>query len=332
MSFVKMNTLHWHIVDDQSFPLQSVAYPKLTQAAWVPWATYSTADVKTIVAYATQRGIRVIPEFDTPAHSASWTKGYPNLAANCPRSYKLLDATDDNVYTFLTQFLTEISGLFPDQFIHMGGDEVSFDCWQADPKIQPWMTSHNMKGYVDLLNYYETKVQGIVHALKRTTVLWEESFDSGLTLSNDTVVNVWLSSQRLSQIIKSGHRATYSYGWYLDRQVPDPQTWYLWEDTWKDFYANDPVGNTTYTIDELSRLLGGEASMWGEQVDETCFDVRVWPRAAAVAERLWSPKLVTNVNDAASRLSAHRCNMVRRGINAGPIMPDYCVTGPAPEE
>jgi hexosaminidase len=149
------------------------------------------------------------------------------------------------------------------------------------------------------------------------------------------VVEVWTSGSHVGEVLNAGYDAIQAYGYYLDRQTPvdGDHTW-LWMDSWKQMYLNDPQVPKTPSIkaDAISPtagsrvgvLLGGEASMWTEQVDVTVLDERVWPRASAVAERLWSPKTVTDLDDASSRLVYHRCRMVARGIRAGPIWCDYC--------
>jgi hypothetical protein len=148
-------------------------------------------------------------------------------------------------------------------------------------------------------------------------------------LNTKSVIEVWNAPpSEVAKVVKAGYRALYASSWYLDQQIPNPnETFYLWGDTWKDFYMADPVAGQSLTPAELELVLGGEACMWGEQVDYTDFDIRVWPRAAAVAERLWSPKSYTDIDEAEPRLGAQRCRMVQRGINAFPIYPDFCDTG-----
>jgi hexosaminidase len=340
MSFNKMNVLHWHVVDDQSFPLASQKYPLLSEkGAWAPYAVYDSKTVQRIIEYARLRGIRVVPEFDTPAHAYSWSLGYPFLIAKCPGVWPVVfDATSEQVYQFLTNFMTEMThDFFKDQFIHMGGDEVAYGCWRADHAINQWMASHNMSSYEQLQGYYENRIQNILRSLGKTTILYEESYDhsvdGGYKLLNDTIVDVWLSINELANVVKAGYRVIYAKGWYLDQQIPNPNmVFYLWEDTWKNFYLNEPIpDNLGLTPEQKALVLGGEASMWGEQVDHTCFDVRVWPRACATAERLWSQKHVNSTDEATGRLGMQRCRMVRRGISAGPIYPDHCDLGPYPE-
>lgn len=333
MASSKMNVLHWHIVDDQSFPLQSSVYPKLSQlGAWSPKAVYSLSDVASIVNYATSLGIRVVPEFDTPGHATCWGRGYPQLfPSSCNANTGLVfDVTSDYVYKFMLGLLQEVTSVFTDDFFHLGGDEVSFDCWNSSEAVTLWMQQHGVSSFYDLQGYYEQRMQIIVSSFQKSSVYWNEVINdiSAFPLSKDAVIQVWNKPvSEMASVVKQGFRALFSTPWYLDRQVPGNKEHWFWMDTWKDFYSADPIGNQTLTPDELKLVLGGETCMWGEQVDETSFEVRVWPRAAATAERLWSAQNVTDVNAATPRLGTHRCRMVRRGIRASPIYPDYCETG-----
>jgi len=141
-----------------------------------------------------------------------------------------------------------------------------------------------------------------------------------------TIVHVWFSNnEHVNTVARAGFKALFSSAWYLDRQVPDPEhTNYLWVDTWKNFYNSDPVGKSNLNPNEEKNILGGGPCMWGEQVDFTVIDSRIWPRASAVGERLWSKRTVTDIHNALDRLISFRCRMVNRGIMASPVAPDYC--------
>jgi hexosaminidase len=332
LSFNKFNVLHWHIVDAQSFPLQSATYPKLTAAAWASDAIYTKDDVANIVAYAKARGIRVLPEFDTPGHAAAWGVGYPSLVANCP-SYAAninnipLNSASEDTFTFLAQYFAEILPLFPDRYVHIGGDEIVFGCWEEDAKIAAFLKAKNWQPS-DLYNYHHQRILGLMQTNSRTPVGWEELFTEGAitSASDPTLIHVWANREVLAEVVAKGHQALLSAGWYLDKQIPGQPTEYEWENTWHIFYNNEPFmnGSTVLPPSMQKLILGGEAAMWGEQVDQANFDSRVWPRASAVAERLWSPMSVTDISMATPRLSEWRCKMVNRGIGAGPVMPEFC--------
>jgi len=284
-------------------------------------------DVDTVVNYAYSRGIIVIPEFDMPGHCASWQLGYPELSSNCPAEFdQLINPTSNFTFPFLTGFLSFISEHYTSEFIHMGSDEVDYSCWNNSDSVKQWMKENGIDSYVDLHNYFETGVQKIVGANGKSTILWQEAFDIGLNLLPDTIIDVWLSNQVLYDVVKAGHRGILSHGYYLDVQRPSHNYVYLWEDTWMDFYLNDPVNGTDLSPQELALILGGQACQWAEQVDDTVVDTRIWPRALGTAERLWSSYDLMDPYAALPRIISHRCRLVRRGIDAGPLRPDYCIT------
>jgi len=336
MSYAKLNTLHWHAVDAQSFPIVSESYPLLTKAAYGAKAVYTHDDIRDIVQYSLERGIRVLPEFDVPGHSASWGVGYPGVTAKCPRysanvNNIALDISNNSTYKLLQGFLAEMAGLFPEKFLHLGGDEVVFECWFDDPKIASWASAHGYTRGSQLEEYFEKNLQQLVipasGSINKKMVVWQELFQNGINLDkNNVVVQVWISQALLESVVQAGYHGLLSAGYYLDKQIPNPsETWYEWVDTWKNFYTNDPSGGLSLTEEQEGLILGGEAAMWGEQVDETNVESRVWPRAAATAERLWSDKSVNDVDAALPRLVDFRCNsLARRGIHAGPVAPDYC--------
>jgi len=333
LSYNKMNVLHWHTVDAQSFPIKSNSYPLLETAAWFPTAVYSPSDVSAIVSYAKDRGVRVIPEFDVPGHAYSWGVGYPELTVSCPRYESNinnipLDPTLDFTYEVIDGLFSDMSQIFPDEYFHIGGDEVVFGCWETNANVSAWMKA---MGFTSLQteDYFCKKVEAILAKLDKTPMVWQEIFEDGITIPSNAVVEAWMDKGTLGSIINAGYRGLLAAGWYLDRQIPaiDGATHYEWEDTWKDFYVNEPTnGIGSVPAEKLSNILGGEACMWGEQVHESNIESRIWPRASAVAERLWSQSSVSDTSAALPRLATFSCRMVQRGIRAGPVTPDYCPT------
>jgi hexosaminidase len=327
MSFNKMNVFHWHIVDDQSFPYVSTTYPDLSKAgAYDQNHLYTQDDVKNVIAYAKDRGIRVIPEFDSPGHSLSWGKGQPGLSTPCydnstgkpTGSYGPIDPTNAKNWEFLEGLFKELSTVFEDQYLHIGGDEVRYKCWTTNPNIWKWMEAHNITGdYAQLEQYYETKLLNLVGSLGKSYVVWEEIFDNGLQVKNDTVIEVWKSNQQVvAKVTAAGLRAIYSTCWYLN--------YISYSADWENYYRCDPM-DFDGTDQQKSLVVGGEACVWGEFVDATNLVSRAWPRAGAVAERLWSPQYITDLYDARIRLHNQRCRMIRRGIDAQPFYgPSYC--------
>lgn len=326
MAFNKFNVLHWHIVDDQSFPYQSIAFPQLSdKGSYSLSHVYTPSDVHTVLEYAHFRGIRVIPEFDTPGHTQSWGKGQKGLLTPCYSQRKQtprvgpINPTLNETYRFLTTFFKEISSVFPDQFIHLGGDEVDFECWASNPNIQNFMKKKGFgKDFTRLESFYIKKILDIVTSLKKGSIVWQEVFDDNVELQPGTVVEVWKSEnylEELKQVTSSGFPAILSAPWYLDV--------ISYGQDWRAYYTVEPL-NFEGSEEEKQLVIGGEACLWGEFVDATNLIPRLWPRASAVGERLWSPQSVTDLQDAYNRLVIHRCRMVSRGIAAQPLFTGHC--------
>eukprot|EP00010_Vexillifera_abyssalis_P003002 CAMPEP_0201556738 /NCGR_PEP_ID=MMETSP0173_2-20130828/57426_1 /ASSEMBLY_ACC=CAM_ASM_000268 /TAXON_ID=218659 /ORGANISM="Vexillifera sp., Strain DIVA3 564/2" /LENGTH=461 /DNA_ID=CAMNT_0047969195 /DNA_START=233 /DNA_END=1615 /DNA_ORIENTATION=- len=334
-SYNKLNVLHWHTVDAQSFPIVVEAYPRLSgNGSWAPRAVYSHQDISKVVSYGHARGVRVIPEFDVPGHAYSWGDGYPEITTDCPQyehninNIPLSPASNLTLEVVRTVFseMTKNPPLFTDDYFHIGGDEVVYGCWLNDPKVVQWMNSHGLQTGFDVYQYFEENFETILSQLNKKLIVWQEVFIAGIQLPKDAIVQVWKNSDVLQSVINAGHQTVNSAGWYLDQQIPNPaQTYYEWVDTWKDFYSVDLTADLHGSPEQLALVLGGEAAMWGEQVDSVNFDSRVWPRACGATERLWSPGSVTDITDATQRMAKFRCSsLARRGIGAGPIQPDYC--------
>jgi hexosaminidase len=299
MAAVKMNVLHWHLSDDQGFRVESKRFPRLHQMG-SDGLYYTQEEIREFLAYAHDRGIRVIPEFDIPGHSRSWFVGYPELASG-PGPYTLdgggidpiMDPSRESTYKFLDKFIAEISRLFPDAYFHIGGDEVDGKQWDANPKIQAFIHAHGMKNNRDLQAYFNQRLQKIVAKHHKIMVGWDEILHPDLPKT--IVVQSWRGQQSLATAAQGGYSSLLSFGYYLDLMWPAAR-----------HYAVDPMTGATATLtpDEKARILGGEACMWAEWVSPENIDSHIWPRNAAVAERLWSPQEVTDVNSMYARLDA----------------------------
>ena len=234
--------------------------------------------------------------------------------------------------------------------------QVQYPCWNNSAPIRAWMLDHGVSSLEALEAHFWSRVRQESPSLRcattvsagasaappptvvmpvpapapaaaSTAVFWQEVLDRvpGSLAAGD-VVEVWDNKTVVLDVLAAGHRALLADGWYLDRQVPvDGRTSWFWVDTWRDMYLRDPTGGLNLTAAQAMSVLGGEACMWSEQVDAATFDTRVWPRACAVAERLWSPVHVVDLVDASSRLIVHRCRMVAKGIGASPIWADACI-------
>ncbi|KAL8613275.1 hypothetical protein ACOMHN_001599 [Nucella lapillus] len=346
MTWSKLNVLHWHIVDAQSFPFVSRTFPEMSEkGAFTPDHIYTPRDVSEVIEYARLRGIRVIPELDTPGHAHSWGKARPDLLTPCwdqghpfravygqYAKAENLDPTKNTTYAFVEQLMQEVQGVFKDRFIHAGMDEALYMCWQSSPNISDFMKEHNFEGdFPKLEEYYVTKALAILAKTGKDVIIWQDPLDNGVSVSASTVVEIWKNKRKIRNCdvkaqddwqdyaalaARSGHRMIVSSCWYLN--------YVCYGEDWRRFYVCEPHSFSNKTSDQ-ELVVGGEACMWAEYVDGTNFLQIAWPRAAAAAERLWSPSHMTNdVDTAAFRLDSHRCRLLRRGVPASPILPGYC--------
>jgi hexosaminidase len=178
MSYSKLNLLHWHIVDFQSFPLISAAVPSLSKGAYSAAETYTLSDITDVVAYGKARGVRVMVEVDTPGHTGSWVKGEPSIMTDCPTvldpthpsqgwSKATLDPSQNVTFDVVEKLIAELATVFPDSAFHLGGDEVHFTCWNASMRVREFMTAKGMAtpgGQLDfgqLEQYYENRLMQI---------------------------------------------------------------------------------------------------------------------------------------------------------------------------
>lgn len=329
MEASKLNVLHWHVVDAQSFPFQSTTYPALSgKGAYHPLAVFSPAAVAGVVQYGAERGVRVMPEFDVPGHSASWGDAYPGVVTDCPSlAHNInnlnLSPADNMTLTLVQGVLGDAAALWDDEFIHLGGDEVVESCWSDDPAVVAWMSAHGLDTH-GVYEYFVNHTTAMVTALGRRTIQWQEVIDNSLHVPLTTVIEAW-KGEDVGRITALGYEVVVASGYYLDMQEPDPPaTFYEFVDTWKSMYAHDPAANLTDAQAKL--VIGGEAAMWGEQVADGSIDTRVWPRAAAVAERLWSLSAPPASNATTTgRLNAHSCRLQRAGIGSSPVEPAFCL-------
>ncbi|WP_310397334.1 family 20 glycosylhydrolase [Hymenobacter sp.] len=293
MAAVKLNVLHWHLSDDQGFRVESKVLPRLHQVGGAD-GYYTQAEVREVLAYAAARGIRVVPEFDVPGHATSWIAAYPRLASN-DSAYAMatrwgvlniaLDPTRETTYSLLDSAFTEMTALFPDPYFHIGGDENDGRQWRRNPRIAAYMREHGMLKAdgktVDkhqLQTYFNRRVLAMMQRLGKTMVGWDEIL--GPDLPKEAVIQSWRGKKGLLDAARLGHPVLLSSGYYLDLNYPAAS-----------HYAADPLpADTPLTAEEQQRVLGGEAAMWSEFADSTMVEARIWPRAAAVAERLWSPQ------------------------------------------
>ena len=312
MAAVKLNVLHWHLSDDQGFRVESKVFPKLTGMG-SDGMFYTQEEIRDLIAYAHDRGIRVMPEFDIPGHSRSWFLGYPELSSGSgPYTLErggpgyidpVMDPTRESTYKFLEKFIAEMVKLFPDAYFHIGGDEVNGKQWDANPKIQAFIHAHGMKNNQDLQAYFNQRLQKIVAKNHKIMVGWDEILHPDLPKT--IIVQSWRGQASLAAAAKQGYSGLLSFGYYLDLMWPAAR-----------HYAVDPMADAAanLTPEEQSRILGGESCQWAEWVTPENIDSHIWPRNAAIAERLWSPQNVTDVPSMYARMNAVSLNLEFLGL------------------
>ncbi|OMP02641.1 hypothetical protein COLO4_10922 [Corchorus olitorius] len=325
MSYAKLNVLHWHIIDEQSFPLEIPTYPKLWKGAYTKWERYTVEDAIEIVSFAKMRGIHVMAEVDVPGHAESWGAGYPDLwpSSSCREP---LDVSKNFTFDLISGILSDMRKIFPFELFHLGGDEVNTDCWTSTPQVKQWLNDHKMTAK-DAYQYFVLKAQEMAISKGWTPVNWEETFNAfASNLNPRTVVHNWLGPGVCPKAVAKGFRCIFSNQgvWYLDHlDVP-----------WEEVYNAEPLEGIN-SVSEQSLVLGGEVCMWGETADTSDVQQTIWPRAAAAAERMWSEREVGSVGNVTltvlPRFHYFRCLLNQRGVQAAPVTNYYArrpPTGP----
>jgi hexosaminidase len=415
MAAAKLNVFHWHLTDDQGWRFASTRYPKLQQQA-SDGLFYTQAQMKEIVRYATDRGIRVVPEIDMPGHASAIAVAYPELMS-APGPYQMerhwgvlkpvLDPSKEATYAFAEAMIGELAAIFPDPYLHIGGDEVDDSQWQANPAIQKFMRGKGLADSHALQAYFNRRLETILEKYHRQMVGWDEIYHPDLPKS--ILIQSWQGQDALGEVAKHGYRGILSTGFYLDQPqytayhyrnevvpqglngvdtITDNDSAQSWrfvmprlkgsavegsftlikgESGWRGFidfkgksrravqdiaWLNDnqitfsvdtwmgetrPVltvnddrlgsyfllGNVRYPVsgqrldevpegiqpvvpdaEQQKNLLGGEAALWAENVAAPVLDIKLWPRAFAVAERLWSAQDVKDSDNMYQRLQA----------------------------
>lgn len=310
MAAVKMNVLHLHLTEDQGFRIESKKYPKLHQMG-SDGNYFSQEEIKLIVKYASDRGIRVIPEFDIPGHTTSWFVGYPELAA-APGPYEIaktfgvhdpvMDPTKESTYKFLEIFFTEMSGLFPDKYIHIGGDENNGKQWDSNKEIGRYKEENYLDTNHELQAYFNLRIFRILDKLGKRMVGWDEIAHDDLPKS--IVIQSWRGKQALADAAENGYDVLLSNGYYID--LVQPASYH---------YKNDPIpAEIKLSPKAKKHVLGGEATMWSELVSHETVDSRIWPRTAAIAERLWSPAAVNDIESMYIRMEHISLQLEEHGV------------------
>ena len=311
MAHHKLNVLHLHLTDDQAFRFPSSAYPKLNEAG----PSYTSDELRQVVGHAKALGIRVIPELDMPGHTTSWLAAYPEWSLYpVSRSKRFgvhagcLDPTVETTYDFISTLLAEFAAVFPDELVHVGGDEVHPRWWSEHPNVQAFMADHGFAAPRDLQAYFNVRVADLLKARGKRMLVWDEAVHA--SLPKDAVVQAWRGMTARDAALASGHPCIVSAPYYLDLFYPsdlhtrfapllslenaiaeedamlaDPRLAHVaggleWTKQWRDVSMPSDSFKPRH-------VLGAEACLWSELVDDELLDVRLWSRLPLIAETFW---------------------------------------------
>lgn len=317
MSAVKMNVFHWHLTDDQGFRIESKTHPKLHELG-SDGLYYTQEQIKEVVKYASDRGIRVIPEIDVPGHATAIVTAYPEIASK-KLEYSIernsgifdptLDPTNEKTYEILEDVFGELAELFPDKFVHIGGDENEGKHWDENLKIQKFKKRNDLITNHDLQTYFNIRLEEILAKKGKSVMGWEEIMTDKMPTS--ALIHSWkgvnegvMAGSSLITAAKNGYQTVLSNGYYIDLMQPV-----------SEHYIVDPMPESnSLTTEEKKRILGGEATMWSELVTSVNIDSRLWPRTAAIAERFWSAKEINNIESMYQRLGVVSFRLEELGV------------------
>ncbi len=353
MAVHKLNTLHWHLTDDQAWRLEIKKYPRLAEVGgWrVPagpaaqanidpktgkprkiGGIYTQDTVRHLVAYAAARGITIVPEIEMPGHATAAIVAYPQLASTdhppteIPSDwgvYNNLYNVDESTFRFLDNVLTEVVALFPGPFVHVGGDEAVKDQWRASASIQARMRELGIDTEAKLQSYFVRRIEEFLRAHGRRLIGWDEILDGGI--APEATVMSWRGIQGAVTAARAGHDAVLSPAptLYFDNRQSARQVYPPGRGAVVDIgqvYAFDPLP-ADLTPDEQKHILGLQGNLWTEHIrTEPRVDYMAWPRGAAIAEIGWSPKERRDWRDFAQRLAAHSRRYQALGVHSADVM------------
>jgi hexosaminidase len=381
MALSKLNVLHWHLDDAQSWPVQMKTYPKMILDAYSASETYSHSDIQSVISYAQARGVRVIPEVDMPGHSSSgWKQVDPSIVA-CANSWwsnddfalhtasepnpGQLEILSDKTYEVVENVYKELSGLFTDNYFHVGADELQEGCYNFSTLTTEWFAANTSRTYNDLAQYWiDNAVPIFQKPANRKLIMWEDIYLStphASDIPKDVTFQSWNNGLGNIQLLAAaGYDVIVSSSdfFYLDcgfggwvpndprydvMYNPDPSgltdsfnyqgnggSWCAPYKTWQRIYDYDFTDNLTST--EASHIIGAETPLWSEQVDDTIVSQKMWPRAAALAELVWSGNRndqgEKRTTDMTQRILNFREYLVANGVQATSLVPKYCLQHP----
>ncbi|XP_064635100.1 beta-hexosaminidase subunit beta-like [Lineus longissimus] len=327
MSYNKLNVFHWHMTDDESFPYESKTFPELHEmGAYSIYHTYSPGEITELAEYGRELGIRIIPEIDSPDHTQSWAKSHPELFTACQYNdsaadyrpqKELLNPLEKSTYNFVSWLIWEIAKLFPDHYIHVGLNDLDEDCWRSNPNISAYMKRKSWP-LSKVQQQYTNKVLQMAMDEGKKPILWQTPLEKNVKLkfSNVTIqIDKELTDDLRETIRNLGYDVIVSACWDLHHVT--------YGEDWRNFYECEPENYTGGPLTDGS-ILGGEATIWTQYIDGPNMVPLMWPRASAMAERLWSPKETRDIDYALYRLDEHRCRMLRHDVPSQPLTSGYC--------
>ena len=379
LALSKMNVLHWHLEDAQSWPVQMTTYPNMTKDAYSAREIYSHDDIRSVIAYAKARGVRVIPEIDMPGHASSGWKQVDESILACIDSWwsndnwplhtavepnpGQLDILNNKTYEVVGKIYKELSGLFTDSFFHVGADEIQPGCYNFSTLITDWFAANSSRTYNDLVQYWvDHAVPTFKNTANRTLVMWEDVYISAEGAHNvpkDIILQSWNNGiGNIKNLTRDGYdvivsSADFMYldcgfgGWISNDPRYDvmvnPNTsilnfnygggggsWCAPYKTWQRIYDYDFTEGLTDA--EAKHVIGAVSPLWSEQSDDTVISTKMWPRAAALAELVWSGNRDANGQKRTTELTQRILNfreyLVALGVQAAPLMPKYCLQHP----
>ncbi|KAI0442499.1 glycoside hydrolase family 20 protein [Xylaria telfairii] len=351
LAYNKMNRIHIHATDSQSWPLEIPSMPELHQkGAYAQGKTYSPSDLATIQQYAINRGIEPIIEIDTPGHFGIVALSHPNIVAGwestpwtsycaeppCGQIRLKEPSVDPFLDKLMNDLLPRVSPY--SAYFHTGGDEVNFNMYKLDPTV----ATNDSAVIVPLLQKFIDKHHARVRKAGLVPMVWEEIPASyNVTVGKDVLIQSWLGDEAIAALTAQGHKViTSNYNfWYLDCgrgqwlnfAGADLATYYPFPDwcspykNWRLVYSYDPRANLTAAQAKL--VVGGELAAWSESIDDATIDDILWPRASAAGEVLWSAAKGRSQIEAAPRLAEFRERLISRGIKSGTVHMPFCTQG-----
>ncbi|XP_021948899.1 chitooligosaccharidolytic beta-N-acetylglucosaminidase isoform X1 [Folsomia candida] len=360
MSYNKLNVLHLHLTDSNSFPFYSKRIPYMTTyGAYSASQIYTPKDLKDLILYARLRGVKIIPELDLPAHVGNgWNwgplMGLGELAvcvnAEPWRQYcgqppcGTLNVINNYTYLVMGELYKDMLEVFDNDLFHMGGDEVFFPCWSSRQDMRDWLKNRGTNDYMDLWGYFQGRAfDKLIEANGGkyiTPIVWTSDMTNRarhFLHPSDYIIQIWTGATQyeVRELLENKYKVIFSNldSLYLDHGFG---TWlgldHFWTiKTWQNLYDNDLIkiaehhlgANSTYYAITTGQILGAEVTLWSEKVDQHNMEMKLWPRSAAFAERMWSsPQNRTITVDA--RLAHHTNRMKNRGIHTDRLQPESC--------